>query len=298
MERISDRLALWVLRSIAVALLFFGASMLMAGAPAVSILTESAVGRSIAWIFVQIAIGFIIAGTAAIYLSRLHGPLLPNERLATSDTSRAPLGGWVMAFAVTFVVLPVWLVYRLQPLFDGWAVVIDYLSTWDWSGANAAGSGLVLLPVAAALTPPAFQLCAALFLTATSVMLFVLLLLRSSRFPRIYGVCLVLSAALVFAGVRSAAAAVLAGDAALQIIQDTAASADESAQLTEGLQRYTGIVGSTAPVLLWTWFGYLVWLSPLLFSRRATSTFARRSAARIVTPATAADLEAITSPPA
>ena len=182
MERISDRLALWVLRSIAVALLFFGASMLMAGAPAIGILTESVVVRSIAWIFFQIVIGFIIAGTAAVYLSRLHGPLLPNERLATSDTSRAPLGGWVMAFAVTLVVLPLWLVFRLQPLFDGWAVVIDYLSTWDWSGANAAGSGLVLLPVAAALTPPTFQLFAALFLIATSVMLFVLLLLRSPRF--------------------------------------------------------------------------------------------------------------------
>lgn len=297
MERISDRLALWVLRSIAVALLFFGASMLMAGAPAIGILTESVLVQSIAWIFVQIVIGFIIAGTAAIYLSRLHGPLLPNERLATPDASRA-LGGWVIMFAVTLVVLPVWLVFRLQPLFDGWAVVIDYLSTWDWSGANAGGSGLVLLPVAAALTPPTFQLCAALFLIATSAMLFVLLLLRSPRFPRIYAVCLVLSAALVFAGVRSAAAAMLAGDAVQQIIQDTAANAEETAQLTEGLQRYAGIVGSTAPVLLWTLFGYLAWLPPLLFSRRATRTFARRSAARIVTPATAADLEAITSPPA
>jgi hypothetical protein len=297
MERISDRLALWVLRSISVALLLFGASMLMAGAPAIGILTESVVVQSIAWIFLQIVIGCIIAGIAAIYLSRLHGPL-PNERLATSDTSRAPLGGWVMAFAVSLVVLPLWLVFRLQPLFDGWAVVIDYLSTWDWSGANAAGSGLVLLPVAAALTPPTFQLFAALFLIATSVMLFVLLLLRSPRFPRIYVVCLVLSAALVFAGVRSAGAAVLAGDAVEQIIRDTGANAEETAQLSEGLRRYTSIVGSTAPVLLWTLFGYLVWLPPLLFARRATSTFARRSAARIVTPATAADLEAITSPPA
>jgi hypothetical protein len=271
--------------------------MLMAAVPAAGMLTEVALVRTIAALFVQIAAVFIVAGGAAAYLSRLRGPLMPNERPVTSDVSRPPLGGWLMALAVALVALPVWLLTRLQPFFEGWVQAIDYLATWDWSGASTSGAGLVLLPVAGALTPPAFQLAAAVFLVAASAMLLMCLLSRSQRFPRIYVVCVVLSGALVFAGVRSAAAAALAGDAVQQLIQDTA-NAEETAQLTEGLQRYTSIVGSTAPVLLWTLSGYLVWLPPLLFSRRAAATFARNSEARIAGPARATDLEAITSPPA
>jgi hypothetical protein len=298
MEGFSDRLALWVLRSIAVAMLFFGTSMLMVGVPAVSMLTESAIVRTIAELFLQIALAFIVGGAAATYLSRVRGPQLPNERPATSDVSRPPLGGWLIALTITLVALPVWLVIRLQPFFEGWTEVIAYLSTWEWGGADASGSGLILLPLAGALTPPLFELAAVLFLVAAPAMLLMLLLSRSQRFPRIYIVCLVLSAALVFGGVRSATAAALAGDAVDQLIQDTSANAEETAQLNGVLLRYTGIVGATAPVLLWTLCGYLIWIPPLMFSRRATTTFAWRCEARVVGPASATDLEAITNPPA
>jgi hypothetical protein len=269
----------------------------MAAVSSAAVLTEVPVVRTIAAFFIQMAVVFIVAGGAAAYLSRLRGPLMPNERPVTSNVPRPPLGGWLMALAVALVALPVWLITRLQPLFEGWAQVIDYLATWDWSGASTSGAGLVLLPVAGALTPPAFQLGAAVFVVAASALLLVCLLSRSQRFPRIYVVCLVLSGALVFAGVRSAAAAAAAGNAVEQLIQDTA-NAQETAQLTEGLQRYTSIVGSTAPVLMWTLCGYVVWLPPLLFSRRATVTFARNSEAHIAGLARATDIEAITSPPA
>jgi hypothetical protein len=132
---------------------------------------------------------------------------------------------------------------------------------------------------------------------AASVMLIALLLLRSQRFPRVYLVCLILLAAPVIASVRGASAAALAGSALQQLIVDTSVSADESAQLSEGLQRYTSIVGSTAPVLVWTFWGYLIWMPALLFSRRARSTFAASGERRVLDPARAADLEAITSPP-
>ena len=279
-------------------MLFFGVSLLMAGMPVIGMLTGSELATAIAGIFLQIAIVFVVAGVAGMYLSRSRGPLLPNERPSTSDAARPTIGGWLIALAIALVALPVWLVMRLQSFLAEWGRVLDYLATWEiWSGGDANGSGLVLVPLAGALTPPMFELAAAVSMSAGSVVLLVTLLLRSQRFPRIYLVCLIPSAALVIASIRGASAAALAGSAVQQLVVDTSVSADESAQLTEGVQRYTSIVGSTAPVLVWTFCGYLIWMPALLFSRRARSTFAASRERRVLEPTRAADLEAITNPP-
>ena len=297
-DTLIDRLTLWVLRSFAAGMLFFGVSLLMAGVPVVGVLAGSELAMAIAGIFLQIAIVFIVAGAAGMYLSRSRRLLLPNEHPSTSEGARPTLGGWLIALAAALIALPVWLVVRLQSFFAEWRRVVDYLATWDiWSGGDANGSGLVLVPLAGALTPPMFELAAAVSMLAASVMLIASLLLRSQRFPRIYLVCLILLAAPVIASVRGAGAAALAGSAVQQLIVDTSVSADESAQLAEGLQRYTSIVGSTAPVLVWTFCGYLIWMPALLFSRRARSTFAASGERRVLEPTKAADLEAITSPP-
>ena len=298
MEGLTDRLTLWLLRSIAIGMLLFGTSMLMAGVPVAGMLAGSAVAMEIAGIVLQIGIVFIASGAAATYLSRARGPLLPNERAATSSGERPALAGWLIALATTLVALPAWLVIQLQGFFAEWSEVVDYLSTWDiWGGANASGAGLVLMPLAAALTPPMFELAAALSFVATSALLLVSLLSRGRRFPRIYLVCVVLSAALVIASVRGASATAVAGDAVQQIIDDTSVNAEEAAQLTAILQRYTTVVGSTAPVLMWTLFGYLAWLPPLFLSQRARTTFAGHAGDDITAPVRATDIEAITSPP-
>jgi hypothetical protein len=297
-DTIIDRLTLWLLRTFATGMLFFGVSLLMAGIPVVGILTESELAMAIAAVFVQIAFVFIVAGAAGMYLLRTRRSLLPNEHRSTSDAPRPALGGWLIALAIALAALPVSLVIRLQSFLAEWRRVIDYVAAWDiWSGGDANGSGLVLVPLAGALTPPMFELAAAVSMFAGSVALLTSLLQQSHRFPRIYLVCLILSAALVIASVRGAGAAALAGSAAQQFIIDTGVNADESAQLTEGLQRYETTVESTVPVLVWTFCGYLVWFPALLFSRRATSTFAASSKRRVMEPARAADLEAITSPP-
>jgi hypothetical protein len=297
-DTLIDRLTLWVLRSFAAAMLFFGVSLLMAGVPVVGMLAGSELAMAIARIFLQIAIVFIVAGAAGMYLSRSRRPMLPNEHPSTLEGARPTLGGWLIALAVALIALPVWLVVRLQSFLAEWGRVVDYLATWDiWSGGDANGSGLVLVPLAGALTPPMFELAAAVSMVGASVMLIALLLLRSQRFPRVYLVCLILLAAPVIASARGASAAALAGSAVQQLIVDTSVSADESAQLSEGLQRYASIVGSTAPVLAWTFGGYLIWMPALLFSRRARSTFATSGERRVLDPARAADLEAVTSPP-
>lgn len=298
MERLTDRLILWVLRSVATVMLFFGVSLLVAGVPVFGMLTGSAVARTIAGLLLQLGSVFIVAGAVAIYLLRPRGLLLPNERVATPDVERPAVGGWLLALATSLVALPVWLVIRLQPFLAEWGRVVDFLATLDiWRGADANASGIVLVPLAGALTPPLFELAAMVAFVVASAALLVSLFSQSQRFPRIYLVCVVLLAALVIASVRGANAATLAGNAVEQLIEGTSPSAEESTQLREGLQRYTSIVGSTASVLMWTLCGYLIWIPAIIFSRRVRTTFAIRDAGRTLTPARATDIETITSPP-
>ena len=161
MEQLTDRVTGWVLRSVATALLFAGVSVLVAGVPLLGMLTGSAVARTIAGLFLQLSGVFVVAGATARYLSRPRGPLLPNERTATADADRPEVGGWLIALAIVLVALPVWLVLRLQPFLAEWVRVVDYLATSGiWEGANANGSGLVLLPLAGPLAPPLLDLAA------------------------------------------------------------------------------------------------------------------------------------------
>ena len=152
------------------------------------------------------------------------------------------------------------------------------------------------MPIAAALTPPFFELATLIGFVISSLTLLPLLLSRSPRFPRVYVVCVLMLSALVFASVRGASAAALASDALRQLIDTTSANAQEAASLRQALQRYS-IVFTTAPVLLWTLSAYASWVPGLLMSARVRTTFAERVSPTVSTPAKAADIAAITSPP-
>jgi hypothetical protein len=297
-ERLTDRLTLWALRSVATAMLFAGVSVLVAGVPLSGMLPEAPVARAIAGVLFQLSGVFVVSGATAIYLSRPRALWLPNERATISDAERPRVGGWLIALAIVLVTLPVWLLLRLQPFLIEWSRVVDVLSTYDiWQGANANMSGVVLVPLAAALTPPLFELVALFAFVVASAVLLPLLLSRSRRFPRIYLGCSVLLFALVIASVRGADAAMLAGEAVQQLIEGSSASAEEDAQLRQGLASYTSIVGSTAPVLAWTLCGYLGWVPAMILSRRVRTTFANSVDRRDSASTRAIDLETITSPP-
>ena len=253
--------------------------------------------RAIAAVLFQISGVFVLSGATAIYLSRRRARWLPNERAKTSDAERPGVGGWLIALAIVLVALP-WLLIRLQPFLTEWSRVVDVLSASDlWQGANANMSGIVLVPLAGALTPPLFELAALFAFVVASAVLLPLLLSRSRRFPRIYLVCGVLLSALVIASVRGADSAMLAGNAVEQLIEGSNARVEEAAQLREGLARYTNTVGSTAPVLAWTLCGYLGFVPAMIFSRRVRTTFANSADGRDTTSARAIDIETITSPP-
>ena len=296
MSTVAEHLIGWLLRAIAKAMLFGGVAMLLATIPAFA-LVSSDVPRAIAAILLQVAAAFLVGGVAANFLSHARGTLLPNERLTTAASQRPAVGGWLMALGLTLVAAPVWLLWRMQPFLAEWRRVMDLASAPGlWDNANQNMSGVVLMPIAAALTPPFFELATLIGFVVSSLILLPLLLSRSPRFPRVYVVCVVLLTAMAVASIRGAAAAALASDALRQVIDTTSANAQEAASLRQILERYS-IVFSTAPALLWTLFAYVLWLPGVFSSARAWATFAQREEPVVPSPARATDLAAITSPP-
>ena len=297
MDTVPERLVAWLLRSVARAVLFAGTSMLLAGGATFGMLSDEGVFGAIAVILLHVGAGFALTGAAAIWLSQSREPLLPNESATIANSQRPPVSGWLMVFATTLITAPLWLVFRLQPFLAEWRYVLDLLSTPGLlDNANANMSGVVLIPLAAALTPPFFELAMFVGFIVTSATLLPLLLSRSPRFPRFYLVCVVLLSGLAFASMRGADAATLASDALRQLVNTTSANAQEAATVRQALERYL-IVVSTVPPLLWTGLVYVIWIPAMFTSTRVRATFAQRPKPQVSTPATASDVAAITTPP-
>ncbi len=111
-------------------------------------------------------------------------------------------------------------------------------------------SGVVLIPLAGALTPPFLQLLALAGFVAASATLLPLLVARSPRFPRIYIVCLVLLSAVLLASVRATGGVMLAGDALRQEIAVPSVNArPKMPTLQNGLDRYRNAMRTAAPPL-------------------------------------------------
>jgi hypothetical protein len=298
MDKVHERVLAWLVGSIAGAMLSAGVAVLLAGVSLFAMLSEPSALGAIAAIVLQLGVAFVIAGAAARYLSRRRGVLLPNERVTTPDDQRQPVGGWLVAFGFALAAVPLGLLVQLRPFLMEWRRVLDFLATPGmWDNANANMSGVVLLPLAAALTPPFFELATMIGFVATSAMLLPLMLTRSPQFPRMYVACVVLLSGLIFASVRGTDGAMLAGDALRDLIATTSVNAQEDAVLRQGLERYTSIVGSTAPALLWAFCAYVMWLPVMFSSERVPRTFALRMASPAEAAAKAADVASITNPP-
>ena len=297
MDTLAERAVTLLLRSAAGAILFAGVAIFVGAVPAYGFVTDTPLLQAIGAILLQIGGALFAAGTVAKILLRQRGRL-PNERVIATDDQRPPIGGWLTALVFTLTAAPVWLVIHLLPFLAEWKRVIDLLAAEGmWDTANANGSGLILIPLAGALTPPFIELVTMAAFVASSALIVPLVLSRSPRLPRFYLVCAVLLSALAFASLRGASAAAVAGDDLRQFAVTTSVSAEEAATMTGTLDRYTTAVATTAPPLVWTLFVYLCWLPPLLRSPRAVQTFARRPEPAAPTVATPMTVEAITSPP-
>ena len=296
MDTVPERLIAWLLRSVSRAVLFAGFAMLVAGGATFRMLSGDGVPHAIAVTLLQIGADFALTGAAATWLSQSRAALLPNELATVADSQRPPLG-WLIVLAAILVAAPVWLVFTLQPFLAEWRYVLGLLETPGlWDNANANMSGVVLIPLAAALTPPFFELAMLVGVAVTSATLLPLMMARSPRFPRFYLVCVMLLSGLAFASMRGAEAATLASDALRQLVNTTSANAQEAATLRQALERYA-IVGSTVPPLLLTGFIYVLFVPAIVTSTRVRLTFAQRQPPSVSTPAAASDVAAITNPP-
>ena len=291
MDSVLERVIAWLLRSAAGVMLFAGVAIFIAAVPVYGFVTDAPLLRAIGAILLQIGGALLLAGGLARVLLRQRGRL-PNERVIVTVDRRPPVGGWLTALVFALTAAPVWLVIHLLPFLAEWRQVIDLLAAEGmWDSANANGSGLILMPLAGALTPPFIELVTMGAFIASSAVIVPLVLSRSPRLPRFYLVCAVLLAALAFASLRGASAATLAGDELRQFVVTTSVSAGEAATMTGTLDRYTTAVATTAPPVVWTLFVYLFWLPPLLRSPRAERTFARRAEPPAPTAATPLTVE-------
>lgn len=297
MDTLAERVVTWLLRAVARAMFFAGMAIFVAAVPLLGMLTDAPLLQRLGSSLLQVGGALLVAGGLAGFLLRQRARL-PNERVVASDEQRPPIGGWLTVLVFTLTAAPVWLVIRLLPFLAEWRRVIDLLvAEGMWDSANANGSGLILMPLAGALTPPFIELVTMAAFIASSAVIVPLVLSRSPRLPRFYLVCAVLLSALALASLRAASAATRAGDEFRQFVVAKSVSAEDAATMTGTLDRYTTAVVTTAPPLAWTLFVYLCWLPPLLRSPRAERTFARRPEPAAPTVATPMTVAAITSPP-
>lgn len=253
MDALSDRIVGWLVRLVSTALVFAGVALLVAGIPLLRAGSDAL--RPILIVALQIGGVWVLCGLAAIYMSR---------RPPCADTQPA---GWLIPLAMTLLAAPAWLVMKLQPFLSEWRTVATLLSSSDlWQNANANMSGVLLLPVAAALTPPAIELAALAGVVAVSMLM--LIVIRGRRFANLYVACVLVLAALVAGSLRGASAAAMTADALLPWIEESKPRPEEYARIRGVLDRYRAAVTPTATTLGIGWLAYAIWIPPVVLSAR------------------------------
>jgi hypothetical protein len=294
--RIAERLAGFIMRSIATMFVCAGVATFAAALVASSISDGWPVVAAVSSIVLQIGGALAFTGAAGGYIERRDGPLLPNEGMNT-DASPLPLDRRLLAMVVVLAVVPIALVLRLWPFLQEWGEVVRAIRSSGVLSGPQDMSGLVIIPLAAVLTPPLFELAALTAFVALPVMLLPLLLFRSPRFSRLYLVSTLLVGALVFCSVRGTSAVSLAADGVREQIIKTSVDAQEAATLNSVVNRYVQAVGSAAPPLLVAWIIYAAWLPMMFWSPRVHATFARSISKPSARASTDESVEAITTPP-
>ena len=260
MDALGDRLVAWTLRAAATALILAGIALFVAGVPTWSMVSGSA--HDILVVVLEIGAAFVLCGIAAMIGARL-------PRLPAGVPPASTAGGWTIGLALTLIVVPAWLLVTLQPFLSEWRVVATLgWSSGFWKNANANMSGVILIPMAAALAPPAFELAALAGCVLSSIVMLALLLSRSARFPRLYVAAVLLLTALVAASLRGTAAAAMTTDALQPFIQKSKPRPEEYAQIRGVVDRYQTAVAPTAAALAWAWLGYAIWVPPVVLSGR------------------------------
>jgi hypothetical protein len=255
MDGLGERIVSWALRTASTALVFAGVAFFLAGIPVFS--ATSGAMRDILVVVLQIGGAWALLGLAAVFTTRRR------------SLARAPGGLVAVAFILTVIAIPIWLLWRLQPFLSEWRVLADLASSSNFfETANANMSGVVLVPLAAALAPPFIELAALAVAVATSCAAIGLTAGRSPRFGHLYIAAVLLLTALVLGSMRGARVGRMTVDALQPFIEEPKRRPQEYQQIREIVDRYTAAVTPTASTLAWAWVGYAAWIPIVVLAGR------------------------------
>jgi hypothetical protein len=277
------RFARSVVERLVLALLRLAATCMTIAAPALIVpaaalwVMDAEMARLAGVASIQLAVVFAFAGGTALYLVRARTRWLPDGQ-HSSASAGSGLDGWMILFPLTLVGLPLLIFSQLQPLAAFWRDVLmlaDQLDLWQGLQGDTGASGLVLMPVIAALAVPAVELIAAATQTIASVLLILLLLLRSSRVPRALLLCVLIQGGLVGSSLLGAMAVERLAPSVEQLIRETPDGAGtEQTRALDELQRYRAVTRGASQALTAAWVLLAAWAPLLLFNDRARTTFA------------------------
>ena len=225
----------------------------------------------------QVAMVFVFCGGTALYLARARTRWFPDG-LSSQASAGSGLDGWIIFFPLTLIGVPLLILSQLQPLAAFWRDVIalaDRLNLWEGLQQSNGLSGVVLMPVFAALALPTLDAIAAATHTVGSVLLLLLLLVRSTRVPRVLVLCVLIQGGLVGASTLGTLTVERLAPSIEQLIRETPdAGGSEQMRAAQELQRYRAVTGGASRTLTAAWGLLAIWTPLLLFSGRARRTFA------------------------
>jgi hypothetical protein len=224
-----------------------------------------------------LAVVFAFAGGLTLYLARIRTKWLPDGPPSQASAGSG-FDGWLILFPLTLLSVPLLMLVQLQPLAEFWRDVFglaDRLNVWQDLQKNAGASGLVLMPIIAALAVPGVEVMTAAAFVIGSALLIALLILRSTRVPRALLLCALIQGPLVAASVVGTLVIERLTPSLEQLIRETKdPTGVEQKRAAEALQRYRVVTRGTSETLTWTLGAMVFWTPFLLLNARARMTFA------------------------
>ena len=224
------------------------------------------------WLEVALRSSLLIGATLAVagILMVILASRQPAPRVDGDAASSWPWPGMLGLSLVALSAVACVGASNLVPLWREIATLLERIGFWAELQRSGPYSGIVLLPILMALFVPALETAGALFLSAVPLVMLVLLLTRSRRFPQIFAMMVVCQAALVLAGLL--AAGVFSRLATEAMAAMAAAEDVEVHRVAERLQAGQGVLRSTAAALVAPMLGHLAWL-PFVSSPRRMGAF-------------------------
>jgi hypothetical protein len=217
----------------------------------------------------------LVAGAAVGYLSLSRQPLLPNERIERSADPSA--GSWLVVPALVLAASTSWMFSRLSASISLWRDIIaglDRLNVWQGMWDAPQFSGYYLAPIGLIVAAPALQALTVAAFAAAAIVALVMMLLRSSRLPRVFLIAVLWLAALVFIGGVATMFAARAIPVVEQEIRRLPDPDGEGARWLPQIRRYGDATQSASRTLTLTWAAWALLLPVLAWSDRAARTFA------------------------